>query len=349
MRVLGLTPYPDLGPSSRVRAYQFVEPLAEWGIDLEILPFIGRAAYTDRFRSGRRGSTRLLMDAGRSFMRRWWLTWSGSHWDAIIVSKYMSPLGGSGMVELLARSPVPLIFDVDDDVFWRRDSRKLASMADCVVAGTSHLETLARESGADYTTVIPSTVRVPATEDVLESSQGVAGEPVVGWIGTAESFGTYLKPMLSCLVRASREAGGRVVICGPKQVCADVAAAEADFVEWSLETEEHLLRKMQVGVMPLVHEAHARGKCSYKAIRYASYGVPCVSSNVGSASLVIENGRTGYLSDGVQEMLDGVVSLLTNPDRRMAMGERARAHVIQHYRAEDAAKQWEQLLRDLPR
>ncbi|MEX0783754.1 MAG: glycosyltransferase [Dehalococcoidia bacterium] len=60
-------------------------------------------------------------------------------------------------------------------------------------------------------------------------------------------------------------------------------------------------------------------------------GIPVVGGNVGGIPLQIDDGRTGYLVDSVEECAQRITQILDDPDAARAMGEAGREIVRDHF------------------
>jgi trehalose synthase len=60
-------------------------------------------------------------------------------------------------------------------------------------------------------------------------------------------------------------------------------------------------------------------------------GTPVVAGRAGGIPLQLEDGRSGYLVDSVQECAQRVEELLADPDRRRAFGAHGQAHVRERF------------------
>jgi glycosyltransferase involved in cell wall biosynthesis len=75
-------------------------------------------------------------------------------------------------------------------------------------------------------------------------------------------------------------------------------------------------------------------------------GVPVVATDVPGVDAIVEDGETGHVVDvdDFDAMVTGVASLLTDPDRRRAMGEAARRRCSERFSLEVVASGWRDVL-----
>ncbi len=227
-----------------------------------------------------------------------------------------------------------LVYEFDDAMAFRDSARgattnrvrlrKFAAAvraADCVVAGNRVLAALAGDHGADA--VVVPTVVEPSRYASAEA-RPTGDEPVVGWIGTAANY-PYLAAVVPALERLRRARPFALAVMAESPPPFDGAT----FTPWSVDGEVAFLRRLDVGLMPLVDDAWCRGKCGAKALQYLAAGVPVVASAVGDTARIV--GPGGYATgtvDGFCEALDG---LLADAALRTHVGAAGRQHVAAHF------------------
>jgi glycosyltransferase involved in cell wall biosynthesis len=349
LRVLALTRYSREGASSRMRTFQYREPLAALGIDFDIQPLFGE----DYLQSFYGGGSRLWF-ALKSLGRRLRALRKARAYDAVWIEKEALPwLPAFVELSLLPRR-VPLIADYDDAVFHRYDQNRRALVrrllgrkldkvmrrADLVVAGNDYLAARARQVGAPRVEVVPTVVdldRYPLAPRTR------SGPLTIGWIGTPSTM-EYFDPLKPLLRELSRELPMRVVAIGarPDQMSGEPFEA----VAWSEEGEVDALRALDIGVMPLPDTPWERGKCGYKLIQYMAVGLPVVASPVGVNSRLVREGANGYLAADEEGWKQALRALAADPERRLAFGEAGRGLVEEQYTLQVQAPRLARLIRE---
>jgi trehalose synthase len=76
-------------------------------------------------------------------------------------------------------------------------------------------------------------------------------------------------------------------------------------------------------------------------------GKPMIGGRAGGITLQIEDGRTGFLVDSVEETAERSLELLANPDRAKTMGEAARELVRENFLTTRELRDWLKLFVDL--
>ena len=83
-------------------------------------------------------------------------------------------------------------------------------------------------------------------------------------------------------------------------------------------------------------------------IEGSQYGLPLVSTNVGSVSDVVIDHSTGYLTESTpQSLADAIEKLVRDPQLRQMMGEAGKAHATQYFSLERMVKDHSDLYHSL--
>jgi glycosyltransferase involved in cell wall biosynthesis len=114
-----------------------------------------------------------------------------------------------------------------------------------------------------------------------------------GWIG-----GDYNLNLLSAILPTLNELASKIaveliIIAGRNPEF--TAEFPIRFYSWSLTHEVELLRKIDIGLMPIEDTLRGRGKCGFKLIQYMGIGIPAIAEAVGANTEIIEHGNNGWL------------------------------------------------------
>ncbi len=325
MRVLVLTRYERLGPSSRVRFYQYFPYLKSKGMEIVSAPFFNND-YVLNLYTGRKSSSKAILLA---YLRRLYtLTYKGS-FDLLWIEKELLPWFPSILEALFRARDIPYVVDYDDAVFHRYDKHSLALIrallgnkiddvmrhAELVVVGNEYLAERARRAGAFKVELLPSVVDVSRYELKQHKKSPIFS---IGWIGSPLNA-RYLGLIRDVVNELNHESDIRMVLVGAgmNQPFAEVST---EVLPWSEEIELLLSQKIDVGIMPLMDEPFERGKCGYKLVQYMASGLPIVASPVGINRQIVEPQVNGYLAGSVEDWLIALRSLRDNVEERTGMG-----------------------------
>jgi Glycosyl transferases group 1 len=150
------------------------------------------------------------------------------------------------------------------------------------------------------------------------------------WVGTKGGL-PYLQSLEPAFRKLRERFGDAVILRVITSVPFHSPSLPTEFVPWSLDKEEELIRESDIGIMPLVAEPFARGKCSFKAILCMSYGIPVVISPVGMNKHLVEHGWDGFLASTPQEWETSIATLVLDVNLRTTMGLRAHEKIATEY------------------
>lgn len=331
LRILSLSPYPIEGASARYRTYAFQKGLAEKGIELTIRPFLTPDIFKLRNRTGNKNID-VLMGISDGFISRFVQAATARFiYDGIYIHRQAFPLFHRYFDQLIIKSGLPIIFDMDDAVFTEYPIDHLLERCSAITVGNNFLAEYARKKAPNVpVTVVPTALDLDiyTLRDGNELSNGY---PIIGWIGTESTFERYLLPVLPALVKATQQGGGEFRVIGDPRSQSRAEAVGAVFIPWKLETELAELKRFDVGVMPLRDDEYVRGKCAFKLIQYGAVGIPSIGTNIGANSEVISEGVSGYLTDTNQQMEERIAELLGSRELRLQMGVAARQIIEERF------------------
>jgi len=251
-------------------------------------------------------------------------------------------------LEGLTRSP--RVLDVDDAIFLHRGggfAQRLAEASDLVICGneflaesfskwTSRIEIV--PTAVDPTRYLPREVRDSATSDDI----------VLGWIGTSGNF-RFLKTIESAIasVLADKPGVRLLVVADAAPDLPSIPSDRLEFRRWTEASEISDIQSMDIGLMPLIDSAWARGKCSFKMLQYMSCAIPVVVSPVGMNQAVLARGQSGVSADSSSEWTEALSTLIADSLLRCRMGEIGRRVIEQFYSTQLVATQLASALRSV--
>lgn len=340
-RILFLAPYPQgEAPSQRFRFEQYYDCLKAEGFEIHFQSFWDRQAWQILYRPGNWGAK--FLGVLRGFLRRLSLIWRASRYDFVFVHRELTPVGPPVLEWWISRVlKRPLIYDFDDAIWlpntskqnrvaafikWHSKVKDICRYAYKVSVGNDYLADFARRRNQSVV-VIPTTIdthyhRPPAEKKQNESTT------LLGWTGTHSTL-PYLKTIAPVLWQLAEKHNIQVrVICN---VAPDFELPALDFVQWSKEREIEDLQVIDIGLMPLIEDAWAMGKCGFKALQYMALEIPPVVSPVGVNARIVEHGQRGFCARSFEDWLHYLELLIENPALRTKFGQAGRNFVEKHY------------------
>ena len=335
MRVLLLSRYARLGPSSRIRCYQYIDYLGAHSVDVTSAPFLDNDYIKSFVSDGTRRSNHVVAAFWKRV--RWllqarqydllWIQYEALPWLPDLLERWLMPSG------------VPYVVDYDDAQFHHYDLNSspvvrwllkdkhdgIMARAAAVVAGNDYLATRARQAGAAEVVVLPSAVDVTR----YRTSPNDTPSPfTIGWIGSPTTA-PYLRVIADALREASRRLHARVVLVGSGPI--DLPGVPVEVRTWQESTEADEIGAFDVGIMPLTDGPWEQGKCGFKLLQYMAAGIPAIASPVGANRVIVRHGTTGFLARTSEDWMQAFVALAESKDLRARMGRAGRQVVEREY------------------
>jgi len=351
MNILALPRYQRLGPSSRVRFYQYYPALREQGFVIQDAPFFS----DDYVRRLYAKQPVRMGEVFSAYLKRFSALLRAQDFDLLWLEKEFLPWMPAWVESLLARQPY--VVDYDDAVFHRYDLHRSALVrrvlgrkidgvmqnAALVVAGNEYLANRARAAGAKRVEILPSVV----TADLYAPAPARDSGFTVGWIGSPVTA-PYLEQIRPALEMLTNGGQATASLIGAGNVLR-WENANVHILPWREESEIQNIQLFDVGIMPLVDEPFERGKCGYKLIQYMACGLPVIASPVGVNTQIVEQGVTGFLAESEQEWRQALAFLRDHPAERRRMGLAGRAKLEREYSLEATMPKLASLLRSASR
>lgn len=333
----------------RIRAYNFAKELAKRGIETEVLSYADGLGAKDGINERLmtyRERIRYNIDAYKRL---------ASQGNAIIVLQRINYHSfGPFLAHVLKKNR--LVLDIDD---WelREDpryifgfyptskaeylTRKIARLADFCIAGSLYLK--------DYLSQFNNKVYyIPSCVDALKfcpNSRNTKTENVrFAWIGTLHRKDDVenVKFIIDCFREVKRkiknvsmdivgdgiykeEMLSHISNCGLK--------GYINFLGWIHPDKMPLyLEDIDIGLFPLIQNTRFNlSKSPTKLFEYMSMEKAVVSSCIGEAESIIEDGRDGFLAKNRESFVNKMETLAKDNKLREDMGKNARNKVVQDY------------------
>jgi glycosyltransferase involved in cell wall biosynthesis len=361
MKVLALASYPVEMAATRYRLAQFVGPLAERGIELEIRPFVDSQLAALMYKKS--ALPRTALGLARSSLRRVADVFAARRADVFLVQRE-AMMFGPPLVEWLSMRAwgCPLVLDLDDATYvsytsptygrlgsalkWFSKTDDLIRWAKVVTCGNRAIAEYVSGKGA-RAVIIPTVVD---TESFRPAGRETENDPpVLGWIGTHSTF-PFLEMILPALQELARTVSFKLKVVGAGQREIKLPGVEVESLGWSLEREVEDFQSFDIGLYPIDVERYGKewvaGKSGFKAIQYMAVGIPYVVTPIGACAEIGEAGVTHFCATSAAEWQESLAKLISDKDARQKMGRAGRLHALGHYTVGAQADKLAQALRE---
>jgi glycosyltransferase involved in cell wall biosynthesis len=330
MRVLALTPnLYGVSPGQRSSIELWEKVLEPAGIFVDHSPFETERLRDVIYSPGHYG--RKATELARAYGRRLRSLKLIDDYDAVLIYREAA-LVGPELVERLAARRKPLIYQLDDPLYvpyrspwsgWLSYLKffgkvgRIAEMSRVVIVNSSYHR--------DYVSRVNSNVwQIPSVVDAdlyrpLPRPAG-NGKVCVGWSGSATTVGN-LDLIEAPLRDVAQREDVRIQLVGVDTP--PFADIELTALPWRAETEVDDLRMLDIGLAPATVTEWNKRMFFMKLVQYMALGIPPVCTPIGSNPEVVEHGRTGFLADTRDEWVGAIERLVTDPELRQQMSERA--------------------------
>lgn len=349
MKVLFLFPYPHAtAASQRFRFEQYLDFLNEEGIEYKLASFLDEKTWKILYKPGHTISKAIGIAKG--FFKRTLLLFSINQFSVVFIHREASPIGPPIFEWLIAKVfRKKIVFDFDDAIWlpntsannkiaanikWHGKTKSICKWAYKVSAGNNYLAQYA-SCFNKRVAVNPTTIDTIHLHNRIKNQQGCLlpaseGESkiVIGWTGTHSTM-SYLHVLLPVLEELEKEHSFTFLVIADKEPLFKLSSLQ--FLPWNKSTEIDDLLKMNIGVMPLVDDLWAKGKCGFKALQYMALGIPALVSPVGVNCEIVEDGVNGFVCNSKEEWKESLATLLKDTCLRKKMGLEARKQIEQSY------------------
>lgn len=323
MKITYYSKYSDLGPSSRYRAYQFLDLFRSAGFDFNISPLFDRG-YFDILRTNPslREAKKIPYTLSRFRKRKQDLKDDTS--QLAVIEQQLFPY----LPFLLEKKYLPKRYLLEfDDAIYLTHPRKMPDLvrnAAGIIAGNETLAEFARRFN-DHVHVVPTVLNTDVFKPVSKVSKN---RLILGWSGLEYNF-QYLRILSSVLQKIVAKFAVQVLVLSgsPPQGL----EFPYRFEKWNPDTEVHQLNQFDIGLMPLKFDDWCRGKCGFKLLQYMALEIPSVATPVGVNQQIVNNGSNGFLAKDSAEWESCLAELISNPALRDKMGKAARSTVLENY------------------
>lgn len=249
------------------------------------------------------------------------------NYDSVILHKKgLNPISAY----LLRKFSKKIIFNYDDAVMFKDskpDKKSLSHLlpfnrsvriSDNVLVGSEYLAAFARKLGTKAT-ILP--LGLEFDKYFVDDTKVDDGKIRLVWIGSDATL-MYLWSLKNTLEMIGRKYPNVVLrIIGDSFF--DLENMEVEKFKWQKDKRGEYLSACDIGLVPLPDNNFTQGKCTFKCLEYASAKLCSIASPVGTNTVHIIDGKTGYFAKNSQEWEDCLSQLIEDESLRKQMGQAA--------------------------
>jgi glycosyltransferase involved in cell wall biosynthesis len=339
-KIFFFTKYSVKGPSSRYRTFNYV-PYFEEYFDCKVFNLFDDFYIEALYSRAKKVTAGYLF---KRYLRRVFQIIFHCERSAVVVVEYeLFPYFFSVFEYILKAKGCKIILDYDDAIFHNYDSSgnkvvrflladkipSISRIADHIITGSPYLTDFFKK-------YIPTVTEIPTSIDfdkyVHAPEMDVrAGVFSVGWLGSNSTSKNLIE-----LIPAFQEISAKYdsvlfQFCG---ISPDVAAQFKNFrfeiLEWSPLNELELLKRIQVGIMPLEMNPFNNGKCGFKLIQYMAMGKPTISTPL-AANIKIDHQNGNLFATSYEEWVKEIEYAFENYESFKEVGKKNQITVRKDY------------------
>lgn len=338
MNILFLPQTTQVGASSRIRIYQYLDHLRNEKVNFKIIS--GTSEKQDMaFLQNPNIFNKTLWFVFK-ILGRLFSVFQIRKFDCVFIHRETLPYFFPFTEIILSYFAKKMIFDFDDAIFIYRHHKgllkrilfdekniqKIIEKSDRVIVSTNYLANYAKRFNRKVH-IIPTSIDLDKYTSI--SFKARKNEKVViGWIGS-RSTREYLELLQVVLKELLERYDFIFKVIGAGEV--HFASVPVINIEWKQETEIKEICSFDIGVMPLPNNKWTKGKGGFKLLQYMAAGVPSIASPVGVNREIIRDGENGFLASSSAEWLSKLSLLISNAKLRQRFSVAGTKTVAEKY------------------
>ena len=353
-KVFILAPYPKgEAPSQRFRFEQYIDELHDQDLSIEIHPFLSKKTWQLLYKKGSFFGKALGILG--SFWRRFLLLFRLINADYIFIHREASMIGPPIFEWIIAKLlRKKYIFDFDDAIwlpnysetnakfhrlkaYWK--TKWIIKWADKVIAGNEYLMDFAKNYNQNVQ-IIPTTIDLIKVHN--QRTDYSVPSLNIGWTGTHTTM-HYLDEIVPVLQALEKDYSFSFTVISNHPPSFELKSLR--FVKWNKETEINDLAKFSIGIMPLIDNEWAQGKCGFKGLQYMALGIPAILSPVGVNTSIINSGVNGFLCSTAAEWKAQLIALFESQELRKNIGQAGYETILTKYSVKANLPHYQNLFR----
>lgn len=330
-KILFLTKYSYEGASSRYRSYNYEKYFQKNNFYCEYKPLLYDGYAKDLFTAQKISKLKVFKCMINRFA---FLIKNAKKYTHIVVEKELFPYCPL-FIERILLSMSDYSLDFDDNPKSKYTNNKimkilfgnkidnLSQRAKFVTVGNKWYFGDVKSDKLHYQPTVIDLDRYPLKKEYNKSEDSPV---IIAWIGSP-STAFYLNIIKATMERLSSKYNIVFRVIGAKLEF-ESSLVNMEILDWSEKEEANQLLESDIGIMPLLDNYYAKGKCGFKLIQYMAAGLPVVASPVSANMEIITHGKNGYTASSDDEWYCYLEKLIISAELRSKMGKEGR-HIVE--------------------
>lgn len=334
-KILFLTKYDSLGASSRYRTLQYI-PYLPTNIEYKILPLFDDNYLKQLYKT----NTKPLFKAAEGYLKRFFNLKNLNQYTSIILENELWPYLPFALEKNFLANKQKLVLIYDDAIFHNYNNHKIGKLmqfADTVIVGNQYLANYTSNWNSNFI-IIPTVISAEKyKQNKIYTQKNPLEKLKIIWVGSPTTA-NYLYELNELWQNNWVQDNIHLFILGAINL--NLGNIQTTYIPWNEATEVEEIQKCDLGIMPLPDNNWTKGKCGFKIIQYMASGLPSIASAIGANCEIIQNDKTGFLTNKTEDWLKYLKLFKQNPELLEIMGLNARKEAFEKYTVQATYQTW---------
>ncbi len=316
------------GPSGRFRFLQYEKKFKELGVDVVYTSIFPRrhfqiknkffGFYFSKFIEPIRMISVLLNGLRLPF------------YDVVFLNKDLSPSVRFFWYEKYFRfMNKNLFFDLDDAIFFgegglrEKKFKEIFPLFKGIITSNNYLAEYIKKY-SEKIKVIPMGIDL---DKYLLKKSLKPSVTTIGWSGSDRSYDVTFPSVINAIKKVSKQRKIQLIIIKNTDPLLKIDGVNVKFIQWTKESEVQMLRKIDIGIMPLTNDKFQKYKSALKALQYMALSKPALVSPIGVNKEIVIHGKHGYHCKTESDWVKNMIKLIDNPKLCVNMGVSGRKKI----------------------
>jgi glycosyltransferase involved in cell wall biosynthesis len=338
--ILIICPFPyGVAAGQRLKYEQYIGIWRDNGYSVTISSFMDDSMWKVVYCKGK--YFQKVFGTLKGYVRRFNDIFHVCRYDIVYVHQWITPFGTTLIERVICKLSNKIIYDLEDNIVMGGSSnvnyftnfiknpnktKYLIRVADYVISSSPYLNNYCLAlNNKKMCSYVSSSVN---TDVFLPANACNKRKITIGWTGTFSSV-QYLNSLRSVLIELKKYCNFKLRIIGNFEYT--FPEVDLEVIQWDKENEVKDMQEIDIGIYPLFCDEWVLGKSGLKAIQYMAFGIPCVATNIGTSSDIINHMDDGWLVSTDEEWVAALKELINDSNLRRKIGTNARKKIVDSY------------------